>query len=156
MVGCFLAFCPKILGCGTNLQMVLCHFYECRFSGGNTLCGEDTQTLPAAIDLAPLLEPHQCLFAGTWKKMVQLPCWLPKGQQVSHHRWIQGLSCTQATKHTSKRIHPGFKTQRRYHQKSKTGLSVAPQKGLKFLKIKQLGITIPCVTSEIVEVRHRL
>ena len=27
-------------------------------------------------------------------------------------------------------IHPGFETQERHHQKSKTGVSVAPQKGL--------------------------
>ena len=27
-------------------------------------------------------------------------------------------------------IHPGFETQGRHHQKSKTGVSVAPQKGL--------------------------
>ena len=38
--------------------------------------------------------------------------------------------CTQATKHPSKLIHPGFGTQGRHHQKSKTGVSVALQKGL--------------------------
>ena len=31
----------------------------------------------------PSLEPHQYLFAGTWKRTT---C-LPKGQQVSHQRW---------------------------------------------------------------------
>ena len=38
-------------------------------------------------------------------------------------------------------IHPGFETQGRHHQKSKTGVSVAPQKGLmsskRFLKKKK-------------------
>ena len=31
-------------------------------------------------------------------------------------------------------VHPGFETQMRCHQKSKTGLSVPPQKGLMFSK----------------------
>ena len=31
---------------------------------------------------------HQCLFASTWIRMVWLPCWPPRGQQVSHQRWI--------------------------------------------------------------------
>ena len=35
-----------------------------------------------------------------------------------------------ATKHASKGTHPGFETQTRHHQKSKRGVSVAPQKGL--------------------------
>ena len=39
------------------------------------------------------------------------------------------LRMTQARKH-AKGIHPGFKTQGRHHQKSKTGVSVAPRKGL--------------------------
>ena len=34
-------------------------------------------------------------------------------------------------------IHSGFKTQGRHHQKSKTGVSVAPQKGLMFSKIEK-------------------
>ena len=36
----------------------------------------------------------------------------------------------QARKHTNNGIHPGFETQGRRHQKSKTGVSVTPQKGL--------------------------
>ena len=36
----------------------------------------------------------------------------------------------QATKHASKGIHSGFETQGRHHQKSKTGVSVVPEKGL--------------------------
>ena len=30
-----------------------------------------------------------------------LPCWLPRGQQVSHQRWISVICCVQARKHTS-------------------------------------------------------
>ena len=37
---------------------------------------------------------------------------------------------TQAMKHACEGSHPGFETQGRHHQKSKTGISVAPQKGL--------------------------
>ena len=32
----------------------------------------------------PGFKPHQCLIAGTVKRMAQLPCWLPRGQQVLH------------------------------------------------------------------------
>ena len=60
--------------------------------------------------------------------MAQLPCWLPRGQQVSQQRGIWGFHCTQVTKHVSVDIHPSFKTQSRRHQKSKTGISVDPQK----------------------------
>ena len=77
-------------------------------------------------------------------KTVQPPCWLPRGQQVSHQRWIWGIHCMLATKHISKRIHPGFETQGRCHQKSKTGLSMAQQKGLmsskQFLKNDKLFV----------------
>ena len=31
---------------------------------------------------------------------------------------------------TNKAAHSGFETQKRHHQKSKTGVSLAPQKGL--------------------------
>ena len=29
----------------------------------------------------------------------QLPCWLPRGQHVSHQRWISGIHCVQVRKH---------------------------------------------------------
>ena len=41
----------------------------------------------------PELEPHQCLFASMWIRTGQLPCWSARSQQVSHQRWIWGLSC---------------------------------------------------------------
>ena len=65
-----------------------------------------------------------------WMRMAGLPCWLPRGQQVSYPRWVWGFHCTQVMKHASHRIHSGFVTQSRHHQKSKTGVSVAPQKGV--------------------------
>ena len=46
------------------------------------------------------------------------------------------LRMTQVTKHV-KGIHPGFETQGRRQQKSKTGVSVAPQKELMSSKIKK-------------------
>ena len=39
--------------------------------------------------------------AGTWIEKAQLPCWPLYSQQVSHQRWISGIYCKQATKHTS-------------------------------------------------------
>ena len=57
-----------------------------------------------------------------------------KRQWVSHQRWIWGIRCAQVRKHASEGIHPGFETQGRRHQKSKTGVSVDPQKGLVYYK----------------------
>ena len=37
----------------------------------------------------------------------------------------------------NKDAHSGFETQRRHHQKSKTGLSVAPQKNMSFTNVKK-------------------
>ena len=45
-----------------------------------------------------------------------------------------GICCAQATKYASWGIHPGFEAQGRGHQKSKTGVSLAPQKALIFSK----------------------
>ena len=38
----------------------------------------------------------------------------------------------------NKSAHSGFETQRRHHQKSKTGVSVVPQKGLMSSKKKEI------------------
>ena len=45
----------------------------------------------------------------------------------------------------NKAAHSGFETQRRHHQKSKTGVSVAPQKGLMSSKIIKFKINPFCV-----------
>ena len=58
----------------------------------------------------------------------------PGGQEVLHKRWIWVIHCMQATNHIEQLIHPGFQTQDRHHEKSKIGVSVAPQKGLMFYK----------------------
>ena len=70
-----------------------------------------------------------------------------RGEQVSPQRGNCGIGCTQVTQHTSKGIHPGFETQGRRHQKSKTGvdLLVAPQKRtdvfkIFFLKLHQIDM----------------
>ena len=78
----------------------------------------------------PRLEPHKCLFTSTWIGLAWLPYWPPRGQQVLHQRWILGFYCTQVTKYASKVIHPGIETQGRCNQMSKTGVSVATQKGI--------------------------
>ena len=61
----------------------------------------------------------------------QLPCWLSRGQQVSHQRWIWGIHCAPGDKARKWGIHPGFETQGRRHQKSTIGVSVGPQKFFK-------------------------
>ena len=73
--------------------------------------------------ILPLL--HAC------SKHDGLPCWLAIDQQVSHHRGIWGSHKWENTQG----IHPGFETQGKHHQNSKTGVSVAPQKGLMSTKL---------------------
>ena len=70
--------------------------------------------------------------------------WLPRGQQVSHGRWIWGFCYMQAMKNASKGNNAGFETQGRRHQKYKTGVLGAPQKGQMFSKsLKKLIIVVP-------------
>ena len=40
---------------------------------------------------------------------------------------------------SKKGMNPGFETQGRHHQKSKTGVSVAPRKGLKIFFLKKMN-----------------
>ena len=66
------------------------------------------------------------LWSSRYIKMTQLQYWLLRGQQVSQQRWIWGIHCTQVTKHAIKGSSaPGFETQGRHYQKSRTGTSVA-------------------------------
>ena len=79
--------------------------------------------------------------------MTQLSCWPPRGQLVNlrnpllagdkGHKW---------------EIDPGFETQGRRHQKSKTGISVAPQKGLMPSKIDALQFFLKNDSGFIVKV----
>ena len=62
--------------------------------------------------IGPNFEPYQCLLTGIWKRSAQLPRGPTRGQSN----------------------HSVFATQRRHHQKSKTGVLLAPQKGLVFSK----------------------
>ena len=41
-----------------------------------------------------------------------------------------GTTVEEISFHCKQEMHPGFETQGRHHKKSKTGVSVAPQKGL--------------------------
>ena len=58
-------------------------------------------------------------------KTARMPFWPPRGQQVSHQKWILGIRFIQTRKVHKRGIHPDFETQDRRHQKSKTGVSVA-------------------------------
>ena len=43
--------------------------------------------------------PENLMFVRkSMDETTRLPCWLPRGQQVSHEKWIWGICCTQATK----------------------------------------------------------
>ena len=71
---------------------------------------------------------HVCKYVN---QKAWLPCWPSRGQEVLYQRWIWGIHCMQAKKHTSEE----FENQGRHHQKSKTELSVVSQKDLCPLKI---------------------
>ena len=65
-----------------------------------------------------------------------LTCWRSTGQKVSHQRWVWGIVCTQ--ENVKARNPPGSEIQGRHHQRSKSGVSVAQQKGHVSSKIKKL------------------
>ena len=65
------------------------------------------------------------------------PCWPPRGQQVSHHRWIWEFHYSQAMKHTSEGIHSGFETQGYVTGSSKQGYQWPNKKDWCPSKIKQ-------------------
>ena len=79
--------------------------------------GLSPKTPPMLVDMS----------ASMWIEKAQLPCWPLYSQQKSHQRWMWGSHRQDGMQ---KGIHPGFETQGRHCQKSKTGVSVAPQKGL--------------------------
>ena len=84
--------------------------------------------------------------ANVWIQKVWLPCLPLYSQQVLHQRWIW-----ESHKWESMQlIYPGFESQGRHHQKSKTGVSVVPRKGLMSSKKKvniQESPTTCCVAS---------
>ena len=87
------------------------------------------QTLRAHHCAAHSINTSTCMYKYVDQK--RLSCHV-SCQEASrcHLKWIWGIHCVQARKYASQGIQPSFETQGRYHQKSKTGLSVAPQKGL--------------------------
>ena len=94
------------------------------YSAVLTVCGMDGCWFEPQPEPLPMLVDTS---VSMWIKKVWLPCWPLSSQQVSHQRWTWE-SHKQKSKH---RIHPGFETQGRCLQKSKTGVSVLPPtKGL--------------------------
>ena len=69
-----------------------------------------------------------------WIKSACLPCWPPYSQQVLHQRWIWGSHRQESIQG----MHHDFEIQGKHHQKSQTGVSVVPQKGLVFLNKQAL------------------
>ena len=92
--------------------------------------------------------------ASTWMRTARRPCWPPRGQLCVTPE-VNSRECTSRTHVPSenKTAHSGFETQRRYHQKYKTGVSVAPRKGRmsfkKNLKKESLIFRIVCLSLEL-------
>ena len=62
---------------------------------------QNTNTLnPSISKKNKTRRTKSCLYV--MKEMVRPPCWLPRGQQVSHQSRISGIHCTQAMKQASK------------------------------------------------------
>ena len=79
--------------------------------------------------IAPSFEPHQCL-AGSGRDRSAAMLAAKRLAGVTPE-----VNFNEHVKHTPlprvhKAAHSSFETQRRCHQKSKTGISMAPQKGL--------------------------
>ena len=71
--------------------------------------------------IAPGFESHQC-FTGMWKRRLGCHAGCQEVGRCRTRGESQGMCNTYAS--------TGFETQRRHHQKLKTGVSIAPQKGL--------------------------
>ena len=54
-----------------------------------------TAIVRVCVNPSILLLLHAC------RECDQLPCWLPRDQQVLHQRWIWGICCAQTRKHAS-------------------------------------------------------
>ena len=91
--------------------------------------------------IAPSFESHQCL-AGMWKR--RLGC--HAGCREVSRCCTRGESQLMCNVTHTPPLSSGFDTQRRHHQKSKTGVSVAPQKGLmsskNLKKKKKVSLTL--------------
>ena len=74
--------------------------------------------------VGPGFEPHQCLLVHMWKRVAGVTPEVNLKELLTHT----------PPPSVNKAAHSGFQTQRRCHQKSKTGVSAAPQKGLMSFK----------------------
>ena len=126
---------------------ICCHFHFiiniqttifCRCSSVGSAClvtAVRQQHPPPRTWAAPMLVYVQT--GGS--EMAQLPSWLARGQQVSHQKWIWGIHVMQTTKHINAGFTLSLKPKGIWHLKSKTEVSVAPQKGLtSFKKLNKL------------------
>ena len=81
------------------------------------------------IMIAPGFESHQYL-AGMWKRRLGYHAGRQEFSRCHTPDESEGMCNTYASASLNKAGHSGSETQRRRHQKSETGVSVAPQKGL--------------------------
>ena len=95
---------------------------QLRWPSGEHVCSWCGRSLPIESHLLPLV--HAC------RECDQLPCLAAKRSGGVTPEVNLRNSLHTGDKACKWGIHPGFETQGRHHQKSKTGVWVAPQKGL--------------------------
>ena len=106
----------------STIQILSSHLYM----SVHVKCGHDNQrTGIKNVQFFIMLSSCENWVTQILKILIQLD----SSHQYKNLRWIWGIRCAQASKHASERIHPGFETQGRHHQKSKTGVSAAQRKG---------------------------
>ena len=89
--------------------------------------------------------------AGTWIERARLPCQPLKGSKCCTRGESEDHTREKACR---KGIHHGFETQGRHHQKSKTGVLVAPRKGLMQAKKSFLkNSSLPCFLWEKLRIK---
>ena len=73
-------------------------------------------------------------YTNTVKYEVKFHFISTRSQQMSHQRWIWGIHCMQATKYASNGSSLALKPRGHVTRSPKTGISLAPQKGLMYSK----------------------
>ena len=104
------------------------------------------------------LKQWKMIFKCAQRLAIQLQTWtcmLLWTRNINYRTWIKTVRPPEVNlrKHESEGMNVGFETQRRQHQKSKTGVSVVPQKGLMVSKFVSYHSCWPsragCVVSNV-------
>ena len=94
-------------------------------------------------------ESHQCLLVGMWKRIASSHAVCHEVSKCPMRDESQGMVPCALPPRINKAANSSFETQRRHYRKSKTGVSVAPLKGLisfNFFKIHlRIGQRTKCI-----------